>query len=179
MFYFAFLTVHVLLFTDVYSEPCFFTLNNSNGIISSDPTGNYSSCSWVVTAPLHHNILLNFTIFHLPASPVNGKCYVQVYDGRDISETLLGNFTGRRGPFPVQSSGRYMLIKLIKKRNAQPSNCNFTAVYFSSTSIGELFCIHQFVLLLHSTVLCVGFSYYRSYIVIENTFFCYRHIWYY
>ena len=132
-------------FTDVHAAPCLFTVNGSSGLISSESSGNYEDCSWVIIAPIQHNIRLQFATFHLPDSSVNGTSYVQVHDGKHSSDTLLGNFTGIKEPFTVQSSDRFMLVKLIKKINVQPPLCNFTAVYTSSTTIGELFFVSLLV----------------------------------
>jgi len=36
---------------------------------------------------------------------------MQIYDGRNTTDTSLGVFTGARRPFTIQSSGRFMLVK--------------------------------------------------------------------
>jgi len=113
-------------FKDVDSAPCTFEFENSTGIITSDSARNYSVCSWFITAPIHHNIRLEFTTFQLTNSQVLGQNWIEIFDGK--SANRLGVYVGTRRPFVVKSSGRFMLVKLIKK-GTKCSPCNFKAVY--------------------------------------------------
>ena len=126
-----------LCFPDVHSlTPCYFTVTGPSGLISSDLSQYYSYCSWVITAPLNHSIKLRFTTFELSVDQ-RTQYRIHVYDGRRTYTDLLGVFSGTRRPFTVQSSGRFMLVTLIK-RYAASFVCNFEAVYTSSTAKGEL-----------------------------------------
>ena len=56
-----------------------------------------------------------------------------------MNTTLVGVYTGIRRPFIVQSSGRFMLIKLITETlRVFLDLANFEAVYNSTTEIGRL-----------------------------------------
>ena len=90
------------------------------------------NCSQVITAPLHHNIVLNFTAFNF----VSGSGRVEIYDGSDKNQSLLGNYTRTRSSFIVQSTGRYLFLVVIKTDPMAISN--FTAVYSYIATKGEL-----------------------------------------
>ncbi|XP_068754299.1 uncharacterized protein [Montipora capricornis] len=108
------------------SEPCFFIVNGSSGMIKSSFIQN--TCSWLIAAPPRHNIVLNFTTLNIVKRRYYGNprpSTVKVYDGRNISQTLLGHFTSSKSPFTLQSSGHYMLV-------VATGSSRFTAVYTSS-----------------------------------------------
>ena len=126
------------------SAPCNFEFKNATGIITSDSAKNYSVCSWFITAPIHHNIRLEFTTFQLTNSQVLGQNWIEIFDGK--SANRLGVYVGTRRPFVVKSSGRFMLVKLIKK-GTKCSPCNFKAVYTMIALTKGEFCSFQFVLL--------------------------------
>lgn len=132
----------IYLIIDVHSAPCFTALNGSNGLISSDSSGNYQYCTWIITVPLHHNIRLNFTTFQLSDSKQFGQNLIKAFDGREEDNALLGIFTGTRPPFTVQTSGRFMLVKLTRRRSR--SLCNFRGVYTSTTTKGNIVNIDAF-----------------------------------
>ena len=90
------------------------------------------NCSQVITAPLHHKIVLNFTAFNF----VSGSGRVEIYDGSDKNQSLLGNYTRTRSSFIVQSTGRYLFLVVIKTDPMAISN--FTAVYSYIATKGEL-----------------------------------------
>ena len=112
----------------MYSTPCAFQVGNSSGIISSNSTGMYNDCSWIITAPFNHNIRLEFNVFQLTDSVVLEQNRILVYDGISTNDTLLGAFTGTRRPFIIESCGRFMTVMLIKQEN-QSSSFSFKAVY--------------------------------------------------
>ena len=106
---------------------CDFNVNGSSAESISyefkSPLDCYTS-SWVITAPTNHNVRLQFETFQLSDMRLYRwwwiylfirriHPYMQIYDGRHTSDTSLGNFTGARRPFTIQSSGRFMLVKLI------------------------------------------------------------------
>ena len=90
------------------------------------------NCSQVITAPLHHKIVLNFTAFNF----VSGAGRVEIYDASDKNQSLLGIYTGTRSSFIVQSTGRYLFLVVIKTDPMAISN--FTAVYSYIATKGEL-----------------------------------------
>ena len=87
-------------------------------------------CNQVITAPLHHKILLNFTVFNF------GSSRVEIYDGKDKNQSLLGNYTGTRPSFIVQSTGRYMFLVVTETDSMLISN--FIAFYSYTATKGEL-----------------------------------------
>ena len=122
---------HLPYFTDVESTSCNIQINGTVGNISSESSG----ISWVITAPRDHHIRLRFTTFQL--SFIWWVEYrVQIYDGRYTNATSLGVFTGTRRPFTVQSSGQFMSIKLIKKKETS-FLCNVKGVFTCNKTKGE------------------------------------------
>ena len=128
----------IFIIIDAYSTPCAFDLKGSSGIISSsDLSGNYPYCRWVIKAPHGHNIRLKFITFQLAALPsLRLQNWIRVFDGRRSNDTLLGAFSGTRKPFQVQSSGPFMLVTL-EKQGAVPTLCNFKGMFISNTTKGE------------------------------------------
>ena len=107
-------------------------VNGSSGKInlnSSFIIENY--CSWLIAAPPHHNIILNFTTLNILNYSNFKPSSVEVYDGRNKSQTLLGYYTGNKNPFILQSSGRYILV-------VATGVSSFTAIYTSRTRKGNL-----------------------------------------
>ena len=113
-------------------------MNGSVGMFSSASSRNYKDRSWVITTPVNHNIQLRFTTFQLSESQKFGTNRIQIYDGKKSEEPkLLGDLTGTRRPFTIQSSGRFMLVKLTKKYAFSLSNVQ--GVWSSSTTKSKLF----------------------------------------
>ena len=125
-----------LPFTDVYSKACNFDVQGSGEFISSDSLENCRTSTWVITAPLNHNIKLKFASFLLSDSPEYGQNLIEIYDGRYTNTTLLGAFTGTTKRLVIQSSGRFMLVKLIKKDKLY-ALCNFKGVFTFGTTKGK------------------------------------------
>ena len=98
----------------VNSEECFFGVNGSSGLISCSGTKNYKNCTWIITAPSNHTVKLIFTTFSL-YSYSWGRAKIQVYDGKRKNDPVLGVFTGKRQPFLIQTSGRFMMLILRTK----------------------------------------------------------------
>ena len=116
-----------LLFAVANSEGCSFAVNGSSGFISSSGNKNYWRCTWIITAPSNHTVKLIFTTFHLSNSW--DRAEIQVYDGKRKNDTVLGVFTGKRQPFLIQTSGRFMMLSLKKKFSF--STCIFEGTYYT------------------------------------------------
>ena len=123
------------LFLGVISSPCDFNIYGTHGVITSESAKNLISCRWVISAPANHSIRLNFTIFQLDSLSFWKPTYIEAYNGKNESSTLLGKFTGTRGHFTVWTNGRFLLIKLTK--GYKYSLCNFKSVFATSKSKGE------------------------------------------
>ena len=111
-------------------QPCLFSVNGSSGFISSSGANNYLHCTWIITVPSNHTVKLKFTLFYLPNLSWWGQAKIQVHDGKGKSDTVLGTFTGARQPFIIQTSGRFMMFTLQKRRWATP--CNFKGTFIGS-----------------------------------------------
>ena len=103
----------------MFSKTCNFVVNGSSGESISSEFKSPEDCEtsiWVITAPLNHSVRLQFETFQLSDLRLFGwywvHPYMQIYDGRNTTDTSLGVFTGARRPFTIQSSGRFMLVKL-------------------------------------------------------------------
>ena len=120
--------IFALLFAVVNSEACFFAVNGSSGFISSSSTENYKRCTWIITAPSNHTVKLIFTTFHL-SSYYRYGAEIQVYDGKKTNDPVLGVFTGKRQPFLIQTSGRFIMLSVKKKYLW--STCIFEGTYYT------------------------------------------------
>ena len=100
---------------------CDYHVNGSSGESISSEFNSSKDCktsSWVIMAPMNHNVRLQFETFQLSDLRLSRWTWIhphmQIYDGRyPADDTSLGVFTGARRPFTVQSSGRFMLVKVI------------------------------------------------------------------
>ena len=126
-------------FPDVHTNPCFYDVGSSNGVISSSFTKNYSmyNCTWIITAPSNHTVKLTFTIFNLFDYWTIYRSEIKVFDGKSKNDTLLGIFSGSRRPFIVQTSGQFMMLTF--KRYHEFAFFNFQGVYSSTSTKGELY----------------------------------------
>ena len=120
--------IFALLFAVVNSEACSFAVNGSTGFISSSGTENHKRCTWIITAPSNHTVKLIFTTFHL-YSYYWDRAEIQVYDGKKTNDPVLGVFTGKRQPFLIQTSGRFMMLSVKKKYLW--STCIFAGTYYT------------------------------------------------
>lgn len=124
---------------DVFSICDFDVQGDSGDLIGSEfESSEYCRVSsWVITAPLYHTIRLKFTTFQLSDLQEYGQNWIHIYDGRNTNNTLLGAFTGARRPFIIQSSGRFMLLKLMKQSWLRNYLSDFKAVYTFDTAKGK------------------------------------------
>ena len=128
---------------------CDFHVNGSSGESISSEFKSSEDCktsSWVITAPTNHNVRLQFETFQLSDMRLFQwfgtpwiHPYMQIYDARyPADDTSLGVFTGARRPFTVQSSGRFMLVKLIFEKLWWKSYLkNLKGVYTFKTTQGK------------------------------------------
>jgi hypothetical protein len=140
----------------VFSITCDFDVPGSSGEFISSEFESSEDCrtsSWVITAPLNHNIRLKFVTFQLSDMHIawlfgqhwiveSYRYFIQIYDGRNTNNTLLGVFTGAIRPFVVQSSGHFMLVKLIKEGLDLNFLSNFKGVYTFNTTKGKFSIIY-------------------------------------
>ena len=113
------------------------------GVIKTAKSGTISNCTWLITVPAGHNIFLKFTTLELELEskykyyswPTEKETELQVWDGHNESSASLGIYRGTKRAFSLQSSGRYLFIRL----RVLPDTvlCNVQALFFASTVIGK------------------------------------------
>ena len=145
-------TLHYcILFTVAYCTQCnVFDLDASKRIINLDLPGSGScpypaGCSCIITATHNYTTIhLTFLLFQLRDfswrrifgdSKIND--WLRVYDGETTLNTSLGNFTGTKLPFTVQSSSRSMRIQL-EMGDITLSRLFINASYYYSKAKGKL-----------------------------------------
>ena len=134
------------------SESCSFNVSGLSGAINfSSPFTTESTCSWLIEAPSHHNIFLNFTTLNTRNYPWKKFSWVEIYDGGNINQTLLGNYTGKKCPFTVHSSGRFLLVVAI-------GDSSFTAFYTSGTKKGNLPTVSYYYRLFTENLISMAFK---------------------
>ncbi|XP_078363725.1 uncharacterized protein LOC144647926 [Oculina patagonica] len=140
------LLVFVLYAKGAGSAPCSFKSEGPKGTISFRGSGSITNCSWLITAPLNHSIVLTFATFQLyykfksvqqllplefpPTEKEASR--LEIWDGQDENATLLGSFRGTKRPFSLQSSGHHLFLRLIVDPGAPL--CNFEGSYIATTT---------------------------------------------
>ena len=118
--------------------PCEQKIEDVKGVIKTAKSGTISNCTWLITVPAGHNIFLKFTTLELELKyswPTEKETELQVWDGHNESSASLGIYRGTKRAFSLQSSGRYLFIRL----RVLPDTvlCNVQALFFASTVIGK------------------------------------------
>lgn len=125
---------------DTNLAPCEQKIEDVNGVIkTAKSAGTISSCTWLITVPAGNNIFLKFTTLELEFKykhyswPTEKETELQVWDGHNESSASLGIYRGTKRAFSLQSSGRYLFIRL----RVLPDTvlCNVQALFFASTVI--------------------------------------------
>ena len=128
--------------TDTNLAPCEQKIEDVKGVIKTAKSGAISDCTWLITVPAGHNIFLKFTTLELyfkndenPWEKFWGKTELQVWDGHNESSASLGVYRGTKRAFSLQSSSRYLFIRL----RVFPDTvlCNVQGLFFASTVIGK------------------------------------------
>lgn len=126
--------------TDTNLAPCKQKIEGVKGVIKTAKSGTISDCTWLITVPAGHNIFLKFTTLQLyfkynRYNPSEENNALQVWDGHNESSASLGIYRGTKRAFSLQSSGRYLFIRL----RVFPDTllCNVQALFFASTVIGK------------------------------------------
>ena len=68
-------------------------------------------CSWLITAPRDHVIVLRFLRFEIQFNNFCENDHITVRDGAKSNSTILEKLCGIDQKCPITSSGRYMLIQ--------------------------------------------------------------------
>ena len=126
---------------DTNLAPCEQKIEDVKGVIKTAKSGAISDCTWLITVPAGHNIFLKFTTLELEFKYYDiyltseTETELQVWDGHNESSASLGIYRGTKRAFSLQSSGRYLFIRL----RVFPDTvlCNVQALFFASTVIGK------------------------------------------
>lgn len=125
---------------DTNLAPCKQKIEDVKGVIKTAKSGTISNCTWLITVPAGHNIFLKFTTLQLYFKyKMDGSSEesteLQVWDGHNESSDSLGIYRGTKRAFSLQSSGRYLFIRL----RVFPDTvlCNVQGLFFASTVIGK------------------------------------------
>ncbi|CAH3022140.1 unnamed protein product, partial [Porites evermanni] len=121
---------------DTNLAPCEQKIEDVRGVINTAKSGTISDCTWLITVPAGHNIFLKFTTLQLHFKykyDTSEETTLQVWDGRSESSASLGIYSGTKRAFSLQSSGRYLFIRL----RVFPDTvlCNVQGLFFASTVI--------------------------------------------
>ena len=118
--------------------PCEQKIEDVKGVIKTAKSGTISNCTWLITVPAGNNIFLKFTTLELEFKyswPTEKETELQVWDGHNESSASLGIYRGTKRAFCLQSSGRYLFIRL----RVLPDTvlCNVEGLFFASTVTGK------------------------------------------
>ncbi|KAI7814753.1 procollagen C-endopeptidase enhancer b precursor, partial [Triplophysa rosa] len=87
-----------------------------------------SKCTWYITVPEGHVVMLQFRIFDLEADPTCRYDYVDVYNGHSYTVQKLGRFCGTFRPGALISTSNTMMVEMAS--DASTGGRGFLA-YFS------------------------------------------------
>lgn len=112
---------------------CSETLFNTSGYLYSPSFPGYYLddlfCTWHITVPSGHTIHLEFQEFRLEDPPMCRDCFVQIFNGQDVTAPTLGRYCGYVYPPLLVSSSNHFTIVLICQGNVHKAR--FKAFYHS------------------------------------------------
>lgn len=87
----------------------------------------------------NHAVLLTFATFQLyykahDVLDMATTTQLKVWDGEDNHAIFIGSFRGTKRPFSLQSSGRYLFLRLTVESDSPL--CNFKGSYVAMTTKG-------------------------------------------
>ena len=120
---------------------CSETLFNMSGYFYSPSFPGYylddMSCTWHITVQSGHTIHLEFQEFRLEDHPMCRDCFVQIFDGQDVTAPTLGRFCGYVYPPLLASSSNHFTIVLICHGDVHKAR--FKAFYHSVSGMSIIF----------------------------------------
>ena len=120
---------------------CNETLFNMSGYFYSPSFPGYylddMSCTWHITVQSGHTIHLEFEEFHLEDHPMCRDCFVQIFDGQDVTALTLGRFCGYVYPPLLVSSSNHFTIVLTCHGDVHKAR--FKAFYHSVSGMSFIF----------------------------------------
>ncbi|XP_041635927.1 procollagen C-endopeptidase enhancer b [Cheilinus undulatus] len=88
-----------------------------SGIVASEgfpsPYKPNSKCTWYITVPEGHVVMLSFRLFDLEADPTCRYDYLDVYNGHSRLVQKLGRFCGTFRPGALISTSNTMMLELV------------------------------------------------------------------
>ena len=121
---------------------CSQNLFNMSGYFSSPSFPGYYLedlfCTWLITVPSGHTIHLEFQEFRLKDQPKCKDCFVEIFDGQDLTAPPLGRFCGYLYPPLVVSSSNHLAIILSCLGDVHKAR--FKAFYHSFSGMLLSFC---------------------------------------
>ncbi|KAJ8387896.1 hypothetical protein AAFF_G00149310 [Aldrovandia affinis] len=92
-------------------------LDVESGFVGSEGFPSYykpdSKCTWYITVPEGHVVMLSFRIFDLEADPLCRYDYVDVYNGHSYTVQKLGRFCGTFRPGALMSTSNTMMVEMV------------------------------------------------------------------
>ncbi|KPP71408.1 procollagen C-endopeptidase enhancer b-like [Scleropages formosus] len=89
---------------------------DSGYLASEDFPSHYKpnrKCTWYITVPDGHVVMLSFRIFDLEADPLCRYDYLEVYNGHSRTAQRLGRFCGTFRPGALISTSNKMMVEMV------------------------------------------------------------------
>ncbi|KAM8747778.1 procollagen C-endopeptidase enhancer b [Acanthopagrus schlegelii] len=103
-----------------YTRPVFNCgghLVTDSGIVASEGFPSYykpnSKCTWYITVPEGHVVMLSFRLFDMEADPTCRYDYLDVYNGHSRLVQKLGRFCGTFRPGALISTSNTMMLEMV------------------------------------------------------------------
>ncbi|XP_030285612.1 procollagen C-endopeptidase enhancer b [Sparus aurata] len=103
-----------------YTRPVFNCgghLVTDSGIVASEGFPSYykpnSKCTWYITVPEGHVVMLSFRLFDMEADPTCRYDYLDVYNGHSRLIQKLGRFCGTFRPGALISTSNTMMLEMV------------------------------------------------------------------
>uniref|UniRef100_A0A1A7W7D2 Procollagen C-endopeptidase enhancer n=1 Tax=Iconisemion striatum TaxID=60296 RepID=A0A1A7W7D2_9TELE len=97
--------------------PCGGHLVTDSGIVASEDFPEYykpnTKCTWYITVPEGHVVMLSFRLFDMEADPTCRYDYLDVYNGHTHSVQKLGRFCGTFRPGALISTSNTMMLDMV------------------------------------------------------------------
>ncbi|KAM4713970.1 LOW QUALITY PROTEIN: procollagen C-endopeptidase enhancer b [Anableps anableps] len=92
-------------------------LVTDSGIVASEGFPSYykpnSKCTWYITVPESHVVMLSFRLFDMEADPTCRYDYLDVYNGHSRLVQKLGRFCGTFRPGALISTSNTMMLEMV------------------------------------------------------------------
>uniref|UniRef100_A0A3Q2NXA3 Procollagen C-endopeptidase enhancer b n=1 Tax=Fundulus heteroclitus TaxID=8078 RepID=A0A3Q2NXA3_FUNHE len=92
-------------------------LVTDSGIVASEGFPNFykpnSKCTWYITVPESHVVMLSFRLFDMEADPTCRYDYLDVYNGHSRLVQKLGRFCGTFRPGALISTSNTMMLEMV------------------------------------------------------------------